>query len=535
MNTDTLLAEEKPTHYRDFAVLVTPGLDPNGPDVVATITCDSVDADKEVVLPQGADLSRYVKAPRVMLCHAYGRPGEYYPLPIGKALWTKRQGRAIVQGIRFARSSAMGREVQGLFEEGMLNTFSIGFVSLEASRPSTQEKAMHPEWREVNLIHRRWKLLEVSVVPIPCNEDAVGVYLRKGKALPAFVWIPDSLRKAHPMEINAQEQTGQSLDTTTAPADADIKAIGESSGTGGGYVAQDLPRSSETKDESGSDPRDCETEVPREQDARYTPEAGHFVKWDDHVGMHKGCGRVVSVHKSGRVPDTDNEAHANDVEPYARIKYHKAVDGDPHTLCETDRHVAVKCSMCERMSTVGRTVDAKVKSSSEEPHAAFRFIDAPALKAVVPYAPGPIIQRTWDAGAARARLKAWADGDMAKYRKGFAWCDAAKSDNEGSYKFPHHDVRDGELVVVKEGVIAALAALDGARGGTNIPGKEAVRAHLEKHRRAFEGPASKIIPPFRTRAQVLAGMERQIRAKLDPKKIAEEARRQVVEQAFGVV
>lgn len=239
MNTATLLAEEKPTHYRDFAALVTPGLDPNGPDVVATITCDSVDADKEVVLPEGADLSRYIKAPRVMLCHAYGRPGEYYPLPIGKALWTKRQGRAIVQGIRFARSSAMGREVQGLFEEGMLNTFSIGFVSVESSRPTTQEKSIHPEWREVNLIHRRWKLLEVSVVPIPCNEDAVGVYLRKGKPLPAFVWIPDSLRKVQPMVTDPQQPS--EYQEQAAPSELREKALSGSSGTAAGYTTQEPP------------------------------------------------------------------------------------------------------------------------------------------------------------------------------------------------------------------------------------------------------------------------------------------------------
>jgi hypothetical protein len=238
MSTDTLLAEEKPTHYRDFAALVTPGLDPNGPDVVATITCDSVDADKEVVLPQGADLSRYIKAPRVMLCHAYGRPGEYYPLPIGKALWTKRQGKAIVQGIRFARSSAMGREVQGLFEEGMLNTFSIGFVSLESSRPTTQEKSLHPEWREVNIIHRRWKLLEVSVVPIPCNEDAVGVYLRKGKSLPAFVWIPDTSRKAQETDVDTQRPPGAQTEPPPGPTGIQEKGLGESSGADGGCLVR---------------------------------------------------------------------------------------------------------------------------------------------------------------------------------------------------------------------------------------------------------------------------------------------------------
>lgn len=161
------------------------------PDVVATVTCDSVDADNEVVLPGGADLSRYIKAPRIMLCHAYGRPGDYYPLPIGKALWTKRQGNGIMQGIRFAKT-AMAQEVAELFRDDMLNTFSIGFISKESSPPTKQEKLAYPEWAKVELIHRRWKLLEVSVAPIPSNEDALGRWVGKGRGVKTFkLWRPD--------------------------------------------------------------------------------------------------------------------------------------------------------------------------------------------------------------------------------------------------------------------------------------------------------------------------------------------------------
>lgn len=445
MNTDSLLAEEKPTHYRDFAAAVTPGLDPNGPDVVATITCDSVDADKEVVLPQGADLSRYIKAPRVMLCHAYGRPGEYYPLPIGKALWTKRQGRAIVQGIRFARSSAMGREVQGLFEEGMLNTFSIGFVSLESSRPTTQEKSVHPEWREVNLIHRRWKLLEVSVVPIPCNEDAVGVYLQKGKRLPEFVWIPDSLRKAQLMETGSQKPPGDQAEMLAAPSEIQAKALGESGGTEGGYLVQRPSRSLEKKDGADSDDSDDREPEPTPREKRsHEPQAGHFVKWDDHVGMHKGVGRVVSVHKSGRVPDTENEAYATDDEPHAKIKRYKAVAGDAHTFRETNQHVAVKCKMCKRMDMIQHFADGHEKILTDEHGDVFKFVD-------------------------------------------------------------RVDPIDCLTVRPKRPIPTASP----------------------------EPPT--IVPPFRTRAQVLAGIEREIRAKLDPEVIAAETKRMVVEQALGAV
>jgi hypothetical protein len=538
---ESLSGDERPTHYRDFTASVAPGLDPNGPDVVATITCDTVDADNEVVLPQGADLSRYVKAPRVMLCHAYGRPGEYYPLPIGKALWTKRQGRALVQGIRFARSSAMGREVQGLFEEGMLNTFSIGFVSLDASRPTTQEKALHPDWKDVGLVHRRWKLLEVSVVPIPCNEDAVGTYLRKGRELPEFVRLPSHFSSGQWSVVSGQQESGSpsSLATSlsaTAESVADrtragVKAFGESDGASGGYLVP--PDSRHKDDEPRGDERDAVA-----QETAYKPEAGHFVKWPAHDGMHAGCGKCMSIHKSGRVPDVANEAHATEGEPHARVKLYKPVAGDPHTFRETDHHVAVKCRHCAKMDLIAGFAKSTILSGGNG--RPLQFLDGVEAKGAVPYAPGPVVDGRWDAGAARARLKAWAGGDMAEYRRGFAWYDAGRPDELGSYKLPHHDVRGGRLVVVKEGVTAALAALDGARGGAAVPEVDgaAVRSHLERHKKAFdrdEPEPPKTVPPFRTRAQVLAGLERRVLERFDPEAVAARALEAARDKALGVI
>lgn len=97
----------------------------------------------------------------------------------------------------------------------------------------------------------------------------------------------------------------------------------------------------------------------------------------------------------------------------------------------------------------------------------------------------------WDGGAARRRIKEWASPDdaldMTKYRQAFAWYDAAAPETLGSYKLPHHDVVDGSLKVVKEGVFAAAASIQGARGGAGIPEDElgAVRRHLATHYAQF--------------------------------------------------
>jgi phage I-like protein len=114
----------------------------------------------------------------------------------------------------------------------------------------------------------------------------------------------------------------------------------------------------------------------------------------------------------------------------------------------------------------------------------------------VTYEAHPVVTGPWDGDAATSRLRAWAssDGtgakdtlDWSRYRAGFAWHDADATEDFGSYRLPHHDVADGALVTSRRGVIAALAALSGARGGVSIPAEDVadVRAHLEQHADAW--------------------------------------------------
>lgn len=77
--------------------------------------------------------------------------------------------------------------------------------------------------------------------------------------------------------------------------------------------------------------------------------------------------------------------------------------------------------------------------------------------------------RPWNSGQAKARLWEWADGNFARYRRGFLWWDAAAPDLKGSYKLPIADVIDGQLTIVPHAVNAVAAVLGGARGGVNIP------------------------------------------------------------------
>lgn len=105
--------------------------------------------------------------------------------------------------------------------------------------------------------------------------------------------------------------------------------------------------------------------------------------------------------------------------------------------------------------------------------------------------------RAWDGNGARARVKAWADGDMRKYRRAFVWWDSANPENIGSYKLPIADVIDGTLTIVPKAVSAALGAINGARGGVAIPDDDisAARSVLERVQARFEDNSNTAAAP----------------------------------------
>lgn len=104
----------------------------------------------------------------------------------------------------------------------------------------------------------------------------------------------------------------------------------------------------------------------------------------------------------------------------------------------------------------------------------------------------------WDAAAATGRVKEWAsnDGeiDFGKYKKAFFWVDPENADKQGGYKLPFADVIDGNLKAVWKGVAAAMAALNGARGGLNIPDedKAGVYAQIKKYYAKFDEEAPEL-------------------------------------------
>ena len=182
---------------------------------VATITTDSVDRDGEVVVPGGMNSRDYERNPVLLYEHDVKSP-------IGKMLSMKRAERSIEAEFALAPrpDNHVGEwfpdTVASLMDFGALNTMSIGFLGLEARPASKADSEKYGAG--VKRVYGKWKLLEVSVVSVPANQDAIVTAVRKGlvtrDAAKAFgIAVPDAaivpqVRKSYRVSV-AVPQMGQ--------------------------------------------------------------------------------------------------------------------------------------------------------------------------------------------------------------------------------------------------------------------------------------------------------------------------------------
>mgnify|MGYP001291717851 CR=1 FL=1 len=114
----------------------------------------------------------------------------------------------------------------------------------------------------------------------------------------------------------------------------------------------------------------------------------------------------------------------------------------------------------------------------------------------------PLADRSadWDGDAARRELAKWASSDgsgdkdkinWSKYARGFFYVDENRRQDFSGYKLPFARPIDGKLTAIPKGIFAAAAALQGARGGVDIPegDRAAVRRKIAAYyRRMGETP-----------------------------------------------
>lgn len=121
---------------------------------------DSVDRQGDIVDQKGWDLENFKSNPVVLWAHKYDE------LPVAKAVRIEMGKGGLEMDFEFASAEANPKaaQVKALFDGGFLNAVSVGFI---------------PKERNGNTITKS-ELLEVSIVPVPANQDALRLAMSKG-------------------------------------------------------------------------------------------------------------------------------------------------------------------------------------------------------------------------------------------------------------------------------------------------------------------------------------------------------------------
>jgi len=164
----------------------------------------AVDRDRDRVLPKGANITNYEKNPVLIFGHNYADPWAV----IGRAS-DVTVGHGDIRFRPELRQPANDNDpmtiVQALWDQGLLKAASIGF------NPSQYEKNDFGG-RDFT----EWELLEISLVPVPANQEALRL---AAKAIKDFEAIATETTTAETgqtitVNVNLQREPAQAVDDT---------------------------------------------------------------------------------------------------------------------------------------------------------------------------------------------------------------------------------------------------------------------------------------------------------------------------------
>ena len=150
-----------------------------GPAVEATISTETIDRDGEVIISQGMDSSEFDANPVLFYNHDYAQP-------IGRVSDLRRGKGKIDATFEFAKrpdgfeGPYFPEFVESLVDQGIVKGISIGFVPLSGGVRKASAKDREDYGDSVRQVYSKWKLLEVSVAPLPANATALVTAVRKG-------------------------------------------------------------------------------------------------------------------------------------------------------------------------------------------------------------------------------------------------------------------------------------------------------------------------------------------------------------------
>ena len=174
----------------------------NGEYWIVASTPDT-DRDNEIIMPSSfsKSITGYMaKNPVILWAHDYSKP------PVGKAIDHKITDNALMLKITFAETE-FGKEIKYLYDNGFLNSFSVGFIPKEFDYNKDNRRVFTEN-----------EILETSAVPVPANAAATMIRSleSKGVKLDIFKSMYESTQpeKSEEAEIKKQDEKINKLNKT---------------------------------------------------------------------------------------------------------------------------------------------------------------------------------------------------------------------------------------------------------------------------------------------------------------------------------
>lgn len=161
---------------KDFPADMT--LEEGSREMVVKITSDALDRENEVLLPDGMDAKEFMRNPIVFATHDYGVKdvvGKVISLRRAKDYWLAKV---------FMLPRPDGHEGEWLPDTilhiakfGIMGV-SVGFSPLEDRQPTAKD--VQTFGQAIQRVYSKWKLIELSIAPLPANQEALIMAVSKG-------------------------------------------------------------------------------------------------------------------------------------------------------------------------------------------------------------------------------------------------------------------------------------------------------------------------------------------------------------------
>lgn len=202
---------------------------------------ESIDRDGDTISIDGWEIGNYMKNPVVLFGH------DYSDLPIGKtvSVTPDKRTRQLMFDIKFPTIEELSSNpdtpsehalrvdaIYNMAKAGILNTVSVGFRGLDYEQTATGRA------------YKRQELMEISIVPVPANPNAVAV-LRSAKVAEAII--------KGVMTMQTQVKAGKKLSKESREAlkgchGAMAKALEDLKN----FIGEDEPETGEEDDKAGT-------------------------------------------------------------------------------------------------------------------------------------------------------------------------------------------------------------------------------------------------------------------------------------------